>query len=279
MQHEVDEDRRERDRAETRHVAERPVDGDREEGDQRCAPRASQKSAAGSASAASRRPGSGDAATGRSSRRSRRSCRRPAARRTASPGGPPGEQGDADGEREQEARRVDDPVAGGAARAAVLARDEHRRQQARMSSWAGAPAIAHSVRAGTMAIRLFLDQGRVQSSPRGDGRFAAAAATLQGMIAADHLTKRYGGHVAVDDVSFICEPGTVTGFLGPNGAGKSTTMRMLCGLTSRPPGAPPCSASRSGRCPTRAAASASCSTRPRSTRAAPARRCSPSPPR
>jgi ABC-2 type transport system ATP-binding protein len=51
------------------------------------------------------------------------------------------------------------------------------------------------------------------------------------MIAADHLTKRYGGHVAVDDVSFICEPGTVTGFLGPNGAGKSTTMRMLCGLT------------------------------------------------
>ncbi len=51
------------------------------------------------------------------------------------------------------------------------------------------------------------------------------------MIAADHLTKRYGGHVAVDDVSFVCEPGTVTGFLGPNGAGKSTTMRMLCGLT------------------------------------------------
>jgi ABC-2 type transport system ATP-binding protein len=51
------------------------------------------------------------------------------------------------------------------------------------------------------------------------------------MIAADHLTKRYGGHVAVDDVSFACEPGTVTGFLGPNGAGKSTTMRMLCGLT------------------------------------------------
>jgi len=50
------------------------------------------------------------------------------------------------------------------------------------------------------------------------------------MIAADHLTKRYGGHVAVDDVSFICEPGTVTGFLGPNGAGKSTTVRMLTTL-------------------------------------------------
>ncbi|MEU5670525.1 ATP-binding cassette domain-containing protein, partial [Micromonospora sp. NPDC047753] len=47
-----------------------------------------------------------------------------------------------------------------------------------------------------------------------------------------NLTKRYGPHPAVDDVSFQCEPGTVTGFLGPNGAGKSTTMRMICGLTT-----------------------------------------------
>ena len=51
------------------------------------------------------------------------------------------------------------------------------------------------------------------------------------MIEVEHLTKRYGGQTAVDDVSFRCEPGTVTGFLGPNGAGKSTTMRMICGLT------------------------------------------------
>jgi ABC-2 type transport system ATP-binding protein len=51
------------------------------------------------------------------------------------------------------------------------------------------------------------------------------------MITVEHLSKRYGGHPAVDDVSFTCEPGTVTGFLGPNGAGKSTTMRMICGLT------------------------------------------------
>jgi ABC-2 type transport system ATP-binding protein len=51
------------------------------------------------------------------------------------------------------------------------------------------------------------------------------------MIHVNHLTKRYGDHLAVDDVSFRCEPGTVTGFLGPNGAGKSTTMRMLTGLT------------------------------------------------
>ncbi|MEU5786838.1 ATP-binding cassette domain-containing protein [Micromonospora purpureochromogenes] len=51
------------------------------------------------------------------------------------------------------------------------------------------------------------------------------------MITVEHLTKRYGPHAVVDDVSFRCEPGTVTGFLGPNGAGKSTTMRMICGLT------------------------------------------------
>ncbi len=51
------------------------------------------------------------------------------------------------------------------------------------------------------------------------------------MITVEHLTKRYGSHPAVDDVSFTCAPGTVTGFLGPNGAGKSTTMRMICGLT------------------------------------------------
>jgi len=51
------------------------------------------------------------------------------------------------------------------------------------------------------------------------------------MIAVEHLTKRYGRHPAVDDISFRCEPGTVTGFLGPNGAGKSTTLRMICGLT------------------------------------------------
>ena len=50
------------------------------------------------------------------------------------------------------------------------------------------------------------------------------------MIEVNHLTKRYGKTVAVDQVSFKVEPGKVTGFLGPNGAGKSTTMRMILGL-------------------------------------------------
>ena len=51
------------------------------------------------------------------------------------------------------------------------------------------------------------------------------------MIEVDNLSKRYGSQLAVDGVSFRCEPGTITGFLGPNGAGKSTTLRMICGLT------------------------------------------------
>jgi ABC-2 type transport system ATP-binding protein len=50
------------------------------------------------------------------------------------------------------------------------------------------------------------------------------------MIEAEKLTKRFGGTAVVDDVSFRCEPGSVTGFLGPNGAGKTTTMRMICGF-------------------------------------------------
>ena len=44
------------------------------------------------------------------------------------------------------------------------------------------------------------------------------------------LTKRFGDLVAVDDLSFSLEPGSITGFLGPNGAGKTTTLRLLLGL-------------------------------------------------
>ena len=51
-------------------------------------------------------------------------------------------------------------------------------------------------------------------------------------ISIEHVTKSYGGTAAVDDLSFVVEPGRVTGFLGPNGAGKSTTMKVLLGLAS-----------------------------------------------
>jgi ABC-2 type transport system ATP-binding protein len=53
---------------------------------------------------------------------------------------------------------------------------------------------------------------------------------LFGVIEVQHLTKRYGATLAVDDLSFTVDPGHVTGFLGPNGAGKSTTMRLILGL-------------------------------------------------
>jgi ABC-2 type transport system ATP-binding protein len=71
----------------------------------------------------------------------------------------------------------------------------------------------------------------VPKPPSGQWSEAAFAARLGGMIEVNALSKRYGPQLAVDDVSFRCEPGTITGFLGPNGAGKSTTLRMLCGLT------------------------------------------------
>jgi ABC-2 type transport system ATP-binding protein len=48
----------------------------------------------------------------------------------------------------------------------------------------------------------------------------------------EHLTKRYGREVVVDDLSFTVAPGRVTGFLGPNGAGKSTTMKVLLDLAA-----------------------------------------------
>ncbi|WP_377269350.1 ABC transporter ATP-binding protein [Peterkaempfera sp. SMS 1(5)a] len=50
------------------------------------------------------------------------------------------------------------------------------------------------------------------------------------MIEAYGLTKRYGPHTAVEQLTFQVRPGIVTGFLGPNGSGKSTTMRMILGL-------------------------------------------------
>ncbi len=50
------------------------------------------------------------------------------------------------------------------------------------------------------------------------------------MIQVEHLTKKYGSKIAVDDLSFSLTPGRVTGFLGPNGSGKSTTMRCIVGL-------------------------------------------------
>ena len=50
------------------------------------------------------------------------------------------------------------------------------------------------------------------------------------VIEAQHLGKTFGSKPAVVDLSFVVQPGSVTGFLGPNGSGKSTTMRLMLGL-------------------------------------------------
>jgi len=55
------------------------------------------------------------------------------------------------------------------------------------------------------------------------------------IVVTDRLTRRFGGHAAVDGVSLTVRRGEVYGFLGPNGAGKTTTLRMLVGLV-RPSG-------------------------------------------
>ena len=52
------------------------------------------------------------------------------------------------------------------------------------------------------------------------------------MIEVSHLTKQYGSHLAVDDVSFTVADGQICGLLGPNGAGKSTIMNILTGYLS-----------------------------------------------
>lgn len=49
-------------------------------------------------------------------------------------------------------------------------------------------------------------------------------------VQVDHLTRKFGDFVAVDDVSFEIPRGEIFGLLGPNGAGKTTTIRMLCGI-------------------------------------------------
>src|SRR3954469_20535029 len=81
---------------------------------------------------------------------------------------------------------------------------------------------------------------RVSTLPRETTKVATPCLTAgvgTDVIAVDHLTKRFGDVLAVDELSFTLERGTVTGFLGPNGAGKTTTLRMLLGLVEPSRGA------------------------------------------
>jgi len=52
------------------------------------------------------------------------------------------------------------------------------------------------------------------------------------LVTVDHLTKTYGKFTAVDDVSFVVNPGEIAGLVGPNGAGKTTIIHMMLGLIS-----------------------------------------------
>jgi ABC-2 type transport system ATP-binding protein len=67
------------------------------------------------------------------------------------------------------------------------------------------------------------------TTPSATGEDAVAGAH-EPVVAVQGLSKRYRGVIAVDQLSFTLERGTITGFLGPNGAGKTTTLRMLLGL-------------------------------------------------
>ena len=77
----------------------------------------------------------------------------------------------------------------------------------------------------TLCAETALHGERTRFHP-GQGALAKGAVEL---IEVKHLSKRYGNHLAVDDLSFSVEKGIIYGFLGPNGAGKSTTMNILTG--------------------------------------------------
>lgn len=64
------------------------------------------------------------------------------------------------------------------------------------------------------------------------GALPARAAPGEISIAAEHLSRKFGALVAVDDVTFAVRRGAIYGLLGPNGSGKSTIIRMLCGVLS-----------------------------------------------
>jgi ABC-2 type transport system ATP-binding protein len=77
-----------------------------------------------------------------------------------------------------------------------------------------------------------LDPGQRQSLRELTAEHQAKAAPDGAALVVEHLSKRFGERLAVDDVSFTVAAGEVFGFLGPNGAGKTTTVRMLGTLIS-----------------------------------------------
>jgi ABC-2 type transport system ATP-binding protein len=87
----------------------------------------------------------------------------------------------------------------------------------------------------TTTLRPGSGQAVQGAAARAAGRARSSRPTVHHKvppIIVDRLIKSYNGTLAVHNLSFMVEPGRVTGFLGPNGAGKTTTMRILVGLVT-----------------------------------------------
>ncbi|HPX61238.1 MAG TPA: ATP-binding cassette domain-containing protein [Deltaproteobacteria bacterium] len=88
------------------------------------------------------------------------------------------------------------------------------------------PALSLSLSLRERVLLASLPQGEDRRGTR-EGRGGHG---VEDTVSLEHLTKRFGDFIAVDNISLSVPKGQIFGFLGPNGAGKSTTIRMLCGI-------------------------------------------------
>jgi ABC-type branched-subunit amino acid transport system ATPase component len=110
----------------------------------------------------------------------------------------------------------------------------HARLDARRQRAAAVLAMTEPARAGAgpadlAEARLARGNGPA-GPPASSGSSAASSESGAALLRVRGLTVRYGGVVAVDDLSFTVPEGGITGLIGPNGAGKTTTMDAICGF-------------------------------------------------